>query len=828
MKKRIYSVLMTIIFSLTVYGVHTLAVLNAAKNAVFAAAEEIITPHYKTGGINFPKRSIPDGDGTPVKPSVPGDSGGSSGLANQIYVNPITGDNRNNGSSASPLRTLEFALNAVKNGRVNKNSDVTIYLSNGVHTVENTIALDNSYKLNGSNTLKVTAMPGANPVISGGKKVYGWKDVKVNGSTVWRAEMPDVETATAFYVNNQPRQQAFDDGNPAHVTPLTHADGMKEYFAAGYAFDWYSPFGPATSFDPRNAIGFTLKGADLRKVENPAQLELRISIEWKSFLHRGEFVSGKNNLVVNQDAMAIMTKFFYMNHISNINNMMYNIEAGRSEVFVLFNDVSFIKHPGDFCFSENERAMYYYPMPGETKTNTECYVPYLEEFIKVSGAYDSGYPANNNAHGRTPGAKFTNLTFEGVTFAHAANNFAYHKGGWTPNQAITYIGGFSTYLGEEYYQYMQFEPNILIENADNVNFFDCIFFGLNRDALFYREAVSNCKIERNIFKDIGGSAIILSRESLEYILHNAGTGIPDYHPGWQYSPNMMVENISIKNNYLRNIANWHYGQPAISLYYTRNCNISNNDIYGTSYMPINMGWGWHFYHDSRVAGGNVIDGNRIGNFNTRVRDSGGIYTLGQQQGAKIYYNYIFEQHEAYGGIYHDEGSCGYTTVFNVIENFNPNVPSNTWCYMNSLSPPLASYVSPDGKSYSGSATTRFNTINYNYFNNQRVVDRADNGTSTNIQLAYNAVGANGERNLNFYVAPVVNGSSVTTAWTNTKPSAWTITSITHTWQTPRPSWVPSSFDNPIAYKSALEIVNQAGIESAYKTALQSKYSGWFG
>jgi hypothetical protein len=863
MKRKIVSLLIISLLCFSVFGLPASSGGWAYTSA--GSGGNIIEREFRAGGINFPRREVSQGQGLPLPPAPPTDSGAvlRASYPNNIFVSP-TGSNLNEGTQASPLRTVEFALRAVGEGnRINRNLDVNIFLENGIHTVERTLNIGNSHRLNGNNMLRIQNAPDAvDPVLSGGRQVFGWRETTVNGNTVWRAEMPEVETATALHIRNlqtghwSSRQQAFDDGNHnrTYTAPLTHADGMAAYKAAGYSFSWFSPHGNPSNFDPREAIGFTFHGADLRRVENPAQIETRINVEWKCFLLRGEFVSGKNNLVMNQDAMYILTRFFYMNHVSNPWNMMYNIEAGRSERFVFFNDVSFIKHPGDFVFSENENALYYYPLPGETMTNIQAFVPVLEDFITVTGDYHQNFPPGFtwNQYGRMSGERFRNLTFQGLTFAHTANNFAFHNGGWTPNQAVTYIGGFDSYFDNDlgrlvyYFLYRQFRPNILVENADNVNFYDNTFFGMQRDALSYREAVRNCNIERNIFRDIGGSAVIVSREGLEYIEHDVNSGMPTYHPGWEYDPGLMVENIIVRNNFLRNIANHHHGQPAISLYYTRNCDVSNNDIYGTSYMPINMGWGWLFYSASKVSGGNTISGNRLGNFNTRVRDSGGIYTLGQQQGARVFYNYIFDQHEAYGGIYHDEGSSGFTTVFNVVENFNPQVSSNTWVYMNSLTPfsnptPLDPGVPfrgfpgtlenipesqwPGQPGYEGQ-TVRFNTVNYNFFNNERVVDRAENLTSTNVQLPNGTLGLNGEVNRNLFVRPTLTGNTfrdVTTNWasvSSSRPAGWP--------EYVNPRWGSTDFRaERIYYRSAQEIVNTAGVEGSVRTAMTGRYGRLF-
>ena len=98
------------------------------------------------------------------------------------------------------------------------------------------------------------------------------------------------------------------------------------------------------------------------------------------------------------------------------------------------------------------------------------------------------------------------------------------------------------------------------------------------------------------------------------------------------------------------------------------------------------GWGWG--HEAARRGNNHIIGNRIERVlqggligpndpSGRCCDGGGIYTLGPQPGSSLERNYLFHaaiERPGYGpfghggaGMYHDEGSGGFTDTGNVID-----------------------------------------------------------------------------------------------------------------------------------------------------------------
>lgn len=115
------------------------------------------------------------------------------------------------------------------------------------------------------------------------------------------------------------------------------------------------------------------------------------------------------------------------------------------------------------------------------------------------------------------------------------------------------------------------------------------------------------------------------------------------------------------------------GSTTIFAAYVADTTITNNLIVNASYSAMTIGWGWG--REASRHGGNKVVGNKVlGAQTARCCDGGGLYTLGPQPGSLLAYNYL-AQGQAAGawgpsagnGIYHDNGSGGFTDKNNVID-----------------------------------------------------------------------------------------------------------------------------------------------------------------
>eukprot|EP01050_Picozoa_sp_SAG11_P012614 SAG11_NODE_1413_length_4981_cov_2.208726_6_plen_223_part_00 len=108
----------------------------------------------------------------------------------------------------------------------------------------------------------------------------------------------------------------------------------------------------------------------------------------------------------------------------------------------------------------------------------------------------------------------------------------------------------------------------------------------------------------------------------------------------------------------------YHGTPGVLIGYTSDTEISYTEISHLSYTGVSQGWGWgqksyarrnsvHHCHIHDVMCGELVDG-------------GSLYSLGPQPGSTWHDNYIHNQCEYSGLLYHDSGSSGSNDYRNVL------------------------------------------------------------------------------------------------------------------------------------------------------------------
>src|SRR5258707_514570 len=106
-----------------------------------------------------------------------------------FFVAP-NGSDQNQGTEQQPFATITRAKGAVRN-RISAglSSNITVLLRGGVYELPEPLTFHS--KDSGTDKFSITyaAYPGEVPVLSGGKRITGWR--KETGN-VWTVELPDV------------------------------------------------------------------------------------------------------------------------------------------------------------------------------------------------------------------------------------------------------------------------------------------------------------------------------------------------------------------------------------------------------------------------------------------------------------------------------------------------------------------------------------------------------------------------------------------------------------------------------------------------------------
>ncbi|KRF44162.1 discoidin domain-containing protein [Paenibacillus sp. Soil787] len=303
---------------------------------------------------------------------------------------------------------------------------------------------------------------------------------------------------------------------------------------------------------------------------------------------------------------------------------------------------------GEWYLNRTTGYMYYIPRTGENMSTSSFIAGTLETLISGAGTLD---------------APVHNIQFDGITFTYNTWLMPNTNAGYPDNQGGVIIIE-STDPEPENHK-MLTPAGVAFKAAKSITVKNCTFTHIGNAGLGFDRGSQNNVIDHNTFTDLSGSGITLGN-----IL------VDDNHPT---DSRNITSNNNITNNTISNIGVEYFDTVGIFGGYTVGAKIQHNTLYNLPYSGISWGWGWG-YHDTLgtpVSQNNIISHNLIHDIMQTMNDGGGIYTLGSQQGSKVYNNYIYAIKNLYAHLYRDNGTSGYFDTNNVISSLDS---TNSWWY----------------------------------------------------------------------------------------------------------------------------------------------------
>lgn len=228
------------------------------------------------------------------------------------------------------------------------------------------------------------------------------------------------------------------------------------------------------------------------------------------------------------------------------------------------------------------------------------------------------------------------VSFEGVGFEHSCWNRPLRQG------HVTLQGGFpllSAYkLRQEGLPWDAGLENqawierpvaaVSVRGARQVHFRGCSFRHLGATALDFADGIYDCSVSGSRFEDIGGTAILAG--SFAEFPREVHRPYPDLAE--------RCRALEITGNVIRESAVEDWGAVAIGCGYVRETTIADNDVRGTAYSGICLGWGWTAADTGTQD--NHIMRNKVYDYARQLYDAGGIYTLSLQRNSSVCDNEI--------------------------------------------------------------------------------------------------------------------------------------------------------------------------------------------
>lgn len=369
--------------------------------------------------------------------------------ANEIFVSPSGNDN-NPGTKKQPFKTLfqaeKTARQLMIQGKVN---DITVWLADGIYGIDNPFIIKPFREVSCEYKLQFKADKNANPVVSGGIQITGWKK---NDEGLWTARLP--ENAG----NLKKVRELFIDGKRAVRARHPNKDFLRIKKAGA---------------DRRTHFYFEKDDFPIPgKAEN---VELVLLHDWSiSRIAVKEINISENKLTAVDSIGARNPDFFNLDHWEP--NPRYFLE----------NAPEFLDENYEWVYQPEEKQ-FFVKLPDEVNpAQLQVVVPLAEGLISIVG--EENQPVKN-------------VTFEGITFQYC--NWQIPEMGYCGVQACHFDprpidNGWAVVSAAVHAVW-----------AENVSLKNCNFKNLGGSGLWFSTGCKNCSVEKSGFIDISGNGIMI-------------------------------------------------------------------------------------------------------------------------------------------------------------------------------------------------------------------------------------------------------------------------------------------------------------------------------
>ncbi len=387
--------------------------------------------------------------------------------ARTFHVAPAPrGDDAHDGSAAQPFATPARAQQAVRAHLAahELREDLVVELSAGTYELAAALRFEPADSGEHGHAVVWRAAPGAEVVLSGGRRVTGWQP-EADGA--WRAEVDLEADFRQLWVDNRRavRARTPDAGRMLKLGAEKLADGFalpREVFA-----------------------GVTLRANEV---------ELSVPVAWMHKRLRIERLA-------DTDQAGTVRAVIAAPEWDGITKQPQGDRVYLGRDYWLENAPEFLDAPGEFYLDRSSGVLRYRPRPGEDPSRAVIVRPVLESLVVLAGR---------------PDAPVHDLRFEGLTFAHT---------GWTrPNrhgfvdvQANSLVPADLAAAVDAQYRHNQRKDRVPAAfqafTSDRITVRHCRFARLGGTGVMFTHGGDDNIVEGNSFFDLSGGGIELGEDA---------------------------------------------------------------------------------------------------------------------------------------------------------------------------------------------------------------------------------------------------------------------------------------------------------------------------
>lgn len=443
------------------------------------------------------------------------------------------------------------------------------------------------------------------PVLSGGRRITGWRATTVNGRVAWVAHVPEVAAGrwnfTQLWVNGQrahrprlPRQGLFRIESllgtvvwkgSVHKVLFTGQDRFR--FAPGDLLNW------------RNV-------RDIEFVALHYWIESRAPFDRINTATREARLQWKSRMRLTDD------------------------HTDKGAQYYVENVFEALEHPGEWYLDRPSGQLTYLPRSGENIKTAEIVAPRLPQLVILRGDAARGKPVEY-------------MHFEGLTFSHSE---------WTPGgEALTASAQAACHI-----------PGALsFRHARNCVVRHCAIEHVGSYGVECTEGCSDVQLAGNRIADLAGGGV--------KIWHTLPPGTSSRaETDGVAAPCLSCRRISVSDNEIADGGHRWRQAVGVLIGKCGGNQVLHNHIHDFDYTGISVGWTWG-YAEGNAYGNIIEHNHIHHIGRGVLSDMGAIYLLGVSPGTRIRYNLIHDvESRGYGGwgIYTDEGSSFILIENNVV------------------------------------------------------------------------------------------------------------------------------------------------------------------
>jgi len=530
---------------------------------------------------------------------------GEGAATGDFFVAPGGKDN-NPGTEQQPFATLARARDEVRvKIAAGLKAPVTVLIRGGTYEQGRTLAFGPIDSGTEACPVTYAAYPGEQVVLSGGRKISGWKK---GAGEVWTVELPEVKAGRWYF------RQLFINGRRATRARTPNADEAQPW--------WRIKSSDANPGAPDQNSRPIVLGVDhpVRAWKNIADVEL-------VYLNNNDG-SRKRVGAVDEAAQTITLP---PPHQWPPDVLPGEYQIGHPVPFYscyFENALEMLDRPGEWYLDRKTGVLSYWPLAGEDPGRAEVVAPVVQNtLLDVTGTRE--YPVHN--------LHFKGLRVEYVDWPLPAYGFAAMFG----CLQITSEGG------KPPVRFFPIEAAVSFRHARACNFTDGGVAYAGGIGLSLRDGCARNVIEGNQIHDLGGGGItagmVLNRDTWQWAEFPA----PDDHQGYR-----------IANNHVHHCGSDYFGAVGIMVSSTQDALVSHNLIHDLAYAGIVLCGN---ETPRKFARNNRVEFNHIHHVMQVAMDGAGIYASFPHEGdgAVLRGNLI---HHLARNIYNPRPAGGYSAA----------------------------------------------------------------------------------------------------------------------------------------------------------------------